>query len=48
MKIGQVVHVIGNGISYETVLTAREIEETTTLIFGFIRLELTKILKGRS
>lgn len=48
MKIGQVVHVIENGISYETVLTAREIEETTTLIFGFIRLELTKILKGRS
>lgn len=48
MKIGQVVHVIEDGISYETVLTGREIEDTTTLVFGFIRLELTKILKGRS
>lgn len=48
MKIGQVVHVIEDGISYETVLTGMEIEETTTLVFGFIRLELTKILKGRS
>ena len=48
MRIGQVVHVIEDGISYETVLTGMEIEETTTLVFGFIRLELTKILKGRS
>ena len=48
MKIGQVVHVIVDGISYETVLTGMQIEDTTTLIFGFIRLELTKILKGRS
>lgn len=48
LQIGQVVSVISNGTSYSSVLTGKEIKDTTTLIFGTIRLELTKILKGRS
>lgn len=48
LKVGQVVKVISNGIIYDSILTAREIKETTKLIFGTIRLELTKILKGRT
>ena len=48
MKIGQVVNVINDGISYTTILSGREIEDTATLIFGTIRLEMTKMLKGRA
>lgn len=47
LKVGQVVQIISNGVIYESILTAREIDTTTTLIFGTIRLELTKLLKGR-
>lgn len=48
LKIGQVVNVISEGNSYTSILSGREIEDTITLIFGTIRLELTKSLKGRA
>lgn len=45
MIIGQQVKVIRNGIEYTTMLTGKTLGEETTLIFGTIRLELTKKLK---
>lgn len=48
LKIGQTVNVLVGNNSYSSILTGREVENTTTLIFGTIRLELTKILKGRA
>ena len=45
MKIGQTVTVLSNGVEYNSVLTGRQIGETTKLIFGFMRLELTKQIK---
>ncbi len=45
--IGQEASIISNGNIYETVLTGMNIEENVTLIFGAIRLELTKQLKRR-
>ena len=48
LKVGQVVNIISEGVSYTSILSGREIEDTTTLIFGTIRLELTKTLKGRA
>lgn len=47
LKIGQVVEIIYNEISYKSYLTGFKIDEKIQLIFGNIRLELTKILKGR-
>lgn len=47
MKIGQEVAVISDGTIYRSILTGREIRNSTKLIFGTIRLELTKLLKGR-
>ena len=44
LKIGQTLNVISGGASYSTILTGRRIGETTTLICGTIRLDLTKIL----
>lgn len=46
MFIGQEVTVISGGISYSSILTGYEIARKTKLIFGTIRLDLTKILKG--
>ena len=48
LKTGQVVNIISEGVSYTSILSGREIEDTTTIIFGTIRLELTKTLKGRA
>ena len=48
LKVGQVVNIVNEGVSYTSILSGREIEDTTTLIFGTIRLELTKTLKGRA
>lgn len=48
MEIGQIVKIYDNDSSYETILTAKKIKGTSTLIFGNERIELTKILKGRS
>lgn len=47
MKIGQTVSVLSNGEVFNSVLTGRQTGETTKLIFGFIRLELTKQIKRR-
>lgn len=44
LEIGQTLNVISGGESYSTILTGRRIGETTTLICGTVRLDLTKIL----
>jgi len=44
LKIGQTLNVISGASSYNTILTGKRIGETTTLICGTIRLDLTKIL----
>lgn len=46
MSIGQLVSIISDGISYPSMLTGYEIGNTTKLIFGNVRVDLTKILKG--
>lgn len=48
MQFGQIVNVISDGISYQSILTGREIGRNTRLIFGTVRLELTKILRRNS
>ncbi len=47
LEIGQRARIISEGMEYDTLLTGKSIKKTTTLIFGAVRLELTKILKGR-
>lgn len=47
LKMGQVVNVIHNNKSYNSILTGKQTGKgETKLTFGKIRLELTKILKG--
>ena len=46
ISIGQEVLVISNNNEYSSILTGYEKGAKTKLIFGTIRLELTKILKG--
>lgn len=48
LKIGQEVMVLSDGIFYSSIYTGIERRDITKLIFGTIRLELTKILKGRA
>lgn len=45
LTIGQLVNVITNGASYASILTGIERSDRTKLIYGTIRLELTKILR---
>lgn len=47
LEIGQKAKIIHKNTVYDTVLTGKKQGETTTLLFGAVRLELTKILKGR-
>lgn len=47
MRIGQEAVIIHDNIQYSTYLTAVKRDKKITLIFGNIREELTKILKGR-
>lgn len=47
LAIGQNVSIINDGKSYTTVLTGKKIDDTTTLIFGAVRKELTKKLNRR-
>lgn len=48
MQIGQKVEIIANGKSYRSVFTGIKVNNGTELLmFGAIRLELTKILKRR-
>ena len=46
MELGQEVNVIHDGVSYNSILSGREVQKDgmVKLIFGTIRLELTKIL----
>lgn len=46
LKIGQEVLIRSGGNIYASVLTGRNCDKQTTLIFGTIRLQLTKILGG--
>ena len=46
LEIGQTVNVIHDGVSYASIYSGIEIGTTTKLIFGSIRLDLTKIIKG--
>jgi len=45
LKIGQLVDIISGGVSYASILTGREIGETEVLIFGTVRLDLTKTIR---
>lgn len=48
LRMGQVVNVIHDGKSYNSILSGRQVAAgKIKLIFGTIRLELTKYLKGR-
>lgn len=47
MRIGQEAVIVHDNVQYSTYLTAVKTSEKITLIFGNIREELTKILKGR-
>jgi len=49
IEIGNVVSIISGDKQYESMFTGYEIKNNTIkLIFGMLRLDLTKILKGRS
>ncbi|MCX4307618.1 MAG: hypothetical protein OSJ69_17645 [Acetatifactor sp.] len=45
MEFGQVVNIISDGVAYESILTGRERGKNTKLVFGTVRLDLTKILR---
>lgn len=47
MKIGQEVSVLSNGKLYTSVVTGKVVAETSTIILGGVRLELTKRLGGK-
>lgn len=46
LVIGQLVSVKYQGVNYDSILTGYERSSTTKLIFGTIRIELSKIIKG--
>lgn len=46
LAIGQLVAVKYQGVNYDSILTGYERSSTTKLIFGTIRIELSKIIKG--
>jgi hypothetical protein len=45
LEFGQEVEIISDGVSYRSILTGRERGKNTKLIFGTVRLDLTKILR---
>lgn len=45
LPFGQVVNILSNKVSYTSILTGRERGRDTKLIFGTVRLDLTKILR---
>ena len=45
MEFGQVASIVSDGVAYSSILTGREIGQNIKLIFGTIRLDLTKILR---
>lgn len=48
LEIGQKVIVMSKGKEYESILTGYTMGQTTLLVFGTIRLDLTKIVKRRA
>lgn len=47
MEYGQVVKIISEGTEYTSILTGREIGSNVKLIFGTVRLDLTKVLRRK-
>lgn len=47
MEYGQEVRIISGGISYTSILTGREVGKNVKLIFGTVRLDLTKVLRRK-
>ena len=47
LQIGQQATIIRNNTAYQTMLTGKKVSDTTILVFGAVRLELTKKLKRR-
>lgn len=47
LRIGREVYIISEGVIYTSMLTGREVGQTTKLIFGTIRLDLTTLIKER-
>lgn len=45
LQFGQIVNVISEGVVYQSILTGKEVGSNTKLIFGTVRLDLTKILR---
>ena len=45
LEFGQVADIISDGESYRSILTGRERGKDTKLVFGTVRLDLTKILR---
>ena len=45
MEFGQEVDIISDGVAYRSILTGRERGKNTKLVFGTVRLDLTKILR---
>lgn len=48
MEIGQTVEILHDGTLYTSILTGKEVGTYTRLIFGKLRLDLTKILRRRT
>lgn len=42
MKIGQIARIYNNGEWYESVLTGKKLSDVVTLVFGTIRIDMTK------
>lgn len=47
LQIGQTVRVLHDGKEYTSILTGRRYQRTTTLVFGTIRQDLTKLIGRR-
>ena len=47
MEFGQVADIISDGVCYRSILTGRERGRNTKLVFGTVRLDLTKILRRK-
>ena len=45
IEFGQEVDIISDGVAYRSILTGRERGKNTKLVFGTVRLDLTKILR---
>lgn len=48
LEFGQVADIVSDGVAYRSILTGREIDAHMKLIFGTVRLDLTKLLRRDS